>query len=142
MVTYTPIKLLPMTKFVTVLIVFGDPADAANFRQKPDIPLSPSAIDYPAERELLVRDADQPAQRLQKRVTGASVLRDTRAIVCALMAIPVYSAQSAVTSSDARAPRRLADSYPLKLLTAFSIKNGQHLLARSLDRQQLTTPHI
>ena len=70
MITYTPIKLLPMVKFVTVLIVFGDPADAANFRQIPDIPVSLSAIDHPAERELLVRDADQPAQRLQKRETA------------------------------------------------------------------------
>ena len=38
MVTYTPTKLLPMVKFVTVLIAW-DPADAANFRQIP-IPVS------------------------------------------------------------------------------------------------------
>ncbi|MGB0630878.1 MAG: hypothetical protein ACPGRZ_09295 [Alphaproteobacteria bacterium] len=71
-------RILPLAGLATAISLFADPGICATFRQVPDLPAVPPAIDHPAEREMLVRDLEQLATRRDRVI----VLRKDFASQC------------------------------------------------------------
>ena len=62
------IERLPVAGIAAMLIVIAAPVWSATFRQIPDVPTVPPAIEHPAERDLLVQDVEKLSARRQRLI--------------------------------------------------------------------------